>query len=222
DARDDPDIGRVFAISTGEVTVRQYQEFDHGHDYYAYRSPTADCPMGLINWFDSAKYCRWLSEQTGSDPESSYPADISIDDQNKTFDDVLQSGAYRLPTPAEWRFACAALTTSRRYYGWSDSLSDDYYRYYETSLINQTEVRYFPAGTMMPNDFGMFAMYDGVREWCHTRKAARRYVMGSSSSYVRNQASSMLAELVESLPADLPLAANGYYGLRVAKTITKP
>lgn len=222
DARDDPEIGRVFAISTGEVTVAQFTRFAPDQDYYRHRSPTADCPMGLVNWFDCAKYCRWLSGELNSDPEHAYPADDSIEDQGKSFDEVLQSGAYRLPTPAEWRFACAALTTSRRYFGWSDSLADDYYWYYETALNDELEVRYHPAGSKMPNDFGMFTMYDGVREWCHSRKASRRYVMGSSSSYNRNQANTDLGLPILSLPADLPLATNGFYGLRVAKTITKP
>ncbi|QDV47791.1 Serine/threonine-protein kinase PknB [Stieleria neptunia] len=221
DARDAPNIGRVFAISTGEVTVDQFLRFDPEHPYYKYRSPTGDCPIGLANWFDCVSYCRWLSEHLDADPEHCYPAGLSEDDPEKPCDAVLESGSYRLPTVHEWRFACAALTTARRYYGYSDSLADDYHWYYESSLTEDGENRYHPAGTKMPNDFGMFAMYDGVREWGHDLKDHRRYVMGNSSSNNKDRASTQLDLPMIKLPADLPLSINGFYGLRVAKTITR-
>ncbi|MCS7467698.1 protein kinase [Stieleria sp. ICT_E10.1] len=221
DARDDPNIGRVFAISTGEVTVEQFQQFDPEHPYYEYRSPTDDCPIGLTNWFHCVSYCRWLSEYLGADPENCYPAELSEDNPEDSCDAVLESGSYRLPTCHEWRFACAALTSSRCYYGYSDTLADDYYWYYETSLTEDGENRYHPAGAKMPNDFGMFAMYDGVREWCHNQRDQRRHVMGQSSSNNKDRASTQLDVPVDKLPADLPLSINGFYGLRVAKTITR-
>lgn len=219
DARDDPDVGRVFAISAGEVTVEQFLRSSPGKPYYEQRSPTTDCPMGLLNWIDCASYCRWLSDRLGSEPENSYPAEISLQDLDATLDEVLGGGAYRLPTHAEWRFACAALTTSRRFFGWSDSLADDYYWYYETSLIAGGDNRYHPAGTKMPNDFGLFSMYDGVREWSHTKKDHRRFVMGNASSVNRDRAATRLGISIDDMPADLPRSINGYYGLRVAKTI---
>lgn len=220
DARNDPDIGHVFAISTGEVTVEQYQRFELGHDYYQSRSPTPDCPMGQLSWLDGARYCHWLSKELSCDPEHGYPADLTEEQVDLAFEEVPQGGAYRMPTPAEWRFACAALTTSRRFFGWSDALADDYYFYYETSLTDELETHYHPAATKMPNDFGLFSMYDGVREWCHDKKAARRYVMGFASSTSRERPSSFLSGDIRSLPADFPMAVNGYYGLRVARTIT--
>ena len=126
------------------------------------------------------------------------------------------SWAYRLPTVAEWRYACAALTTSRRYYGWTDELADDHFRHFATSGIGDGDVRYFPAGDKRPNDFGMFSMYDGVREWVHDRTAADRHVV---CGYTNSSEVSWMATIPERRTADLSKAINGYYGLRIARTV---
>ncbi|MGI9471880.1 MAG: protein kinase domain-containing protein [Rubripirellula sp.] len=220
DARDVPEIGRVFELATSEVTVEQFLRFRERHAYYEYRSPTHDCPAGMINWYQCLHYCRWLSQQLNADPEKAYPAGLNNDNRaGADFDLVLESGAYRLPTTAEWRHACKALSTSRRYFGLNDALIDNYFWHGETSLIGEAlRTRYWPADRKMPNDFGMFAMYDGVLEWCHDRgpsKSERRRVMGHRSNQdpivVRND---------NLATQDLPNSTNGYYGLRVARTVT--
>ena len=221
DGRQDPEIGRVFAIGTGEVTVEQFQRFDPEHEYYEERSPTPDCPVGLVDWIRAARYCGWLSRELEADPDNGYPASLTANNFKVPAESVVESGAYRLPTFAEWRFACAALTTSHRYYGYSDSLGDDYFWYYETSLTKDRNNRYHPAGTKMPNDFGIFSTYDGVREWCTDGLRLRRFVMGYASSGNVDRAHTRLNLPKIDEPADLPLASNGYYGLRVAMTMSK-
>ncbi|MGB7343234.1 MAG: protein kinase [Pirellulaceae bacterium] len=215
DARDVPEVGRVFAISTKEVSVEQYLQFDPMHDYFQHRSPTDDCPIGMLDWYDCLEYCRWLSKRMGADAEYSYPEALSELDPQVGYSDVTNHGAYRLPTAAEWIYACAALTKTRRYYGLTDSLGDHYYWHYDTSLADDRKVRYYPGGTKEPNDFGMFAMYDGVREWVNDHRGDRCVVMGLSSTLAPEQPET----IPEQLPADLPAANNGFYGLRVARTI---
>lgn len=221
DARDVPKIGRVFEIATMEVTVEQFQRFRPDHEYYAERSPTPDCPMGLMGlmaWYDGVAYCRWLSVELNADQEFAYPASLNIQSPSQNVDDVLQHGSYRLPTSHEWVYACAALTKSLRYFGINDSLVDDYFWHWETSVPKGSmKVRYWPGGRKKPNDFGLFAMYDGVREWCHDGRfdSSRRTVAGHHSA----QDASFCATK-EMTAQDLPNARNGYYGLRVAKTVT--
>ncbi|WP_146518470.1 bifunctional serine/threonine-protein kinase/formylglycine-generating enzyme family protein [Stieleria varia] len=215
DARHVPEIGRVYAIGTGEVTVGQYGRFRPDHEYYRERSPEPDCPVGALDWYDCLSYCRWLSETLNADPEHCYPDELRETNPKVPYDHVLAHAAYRLPTLAEWTYACIALTTSPRYYGSTDELADIYYWYYETALTADRAIRYFPAGDKAPNDFGMFNLYDNVREWSHSAVAARRNVMGGSNSFeVWTPVS------IDDEPAsDLPMARNGYYGLRLAKTI---
>ncbi|TWU47271.1 Serine/threonine-protein kinase PknB [Rubripirellula tenax] len=220
DARDVADIGYVFEISTAEVTVEQFFRFDPYHHYYEGRSPEPDCPANLMSWFDCVQYCRWLSGTLLENPDLSYPAELTKSNPNAPHGHIFQSGGYRLPTDAEWRYACAATTTSLRYYGSNNILTDSYYWYYETSVDENDEVGYRPAGSKKPNDFGMFAMYDGVREWGSDAAvdSGRRPVLGLASNSVINAARTIEPKKA----ADLPLATNGFYGLRVARTIVGP
>ena len=215
DARAVPEIGRVFAIGTKEVSVEQMLRFDPSHEYYEYRSPTPDCPVGLLDWYGCLKYCRWLSEETEAEPMHSYPLISDLEEVDSSFDDMLQHGAYRLPTDAEWVYACAALTKTRRYFGWSDSLAKHYYWFYDISIGETGKVRYFPPGEKEPNDFGMFSMYDGVREWGHDRHLDRCSVFGSTNGMEPEHAET----IKEKQASDLPAGRNGFYGLRVARTI---
>ena len=214
DAREDSRIGRVFAISTKEVSVEQYLRFTPDHNYYEYRSPTVDCPVGLVNWLDSAQYCNWLTGELGIAATQKYPAIAPMADDQLL--EILADPCYRLPTVAEWEFACAAATDSLRYYGSADELAAQYFWTYEDSVGPDDKVRYYPAGTRPPNEFGMFSMYDGVREWSHNTSDKRRSILGSSSSnYIGTKVTLYKA-------SDLPLARNGYYGIRVAKTVVSP
>ena len=219
DARHVPQIGRVFAIATHEVTVAQFRRYRPDHIYYEHRSPTSNSPVGMTNWFDCVDYCRWLNRRNRPDSADGYPETLGVENPDEPIDHVLARGAYRLPTSQEWMYACASMTKSRRFYGLSDELADDYFFYEKTSDIGGGKIRYFPAGYKMPNDFGMFAMYDGVREWCHDRRDHRRIVMGFTSTSLRQTPSSNLEIAPGKLPSDLPRSVNGYYGLRIARTI---
>ena len=64
-------------------------------------------------------------------------------------------------------------------------------------------------------------MYDGVREWCHDLKDDRRIIMGGSSNGNVYAADSFLGRPILQMRSDLPLARNGDYGFRVAKTIQR-
>ena len=219
DARHDPLIGRVFAIASSELSVDQYLKFEPDHEYYQHRSPTGDCPMGMLTWIDCTRYCRWLTGELGMKPDDSYPADL---DEGRTCDEILDNSCYRLPTTAEWRYACAAMTTSKRYYGFSDELSDRYYNSYESVVTPEQDVRYFPPGELPPNDFGMFFMYDNVREWCHdVNQNGNCRVMGLANSANREFATTGLDKTIFEYPSDLAKSKNGFYGVRIAKTMTK-
>ena len=65
-------IGRTFALAAKSVTLAEYQRFDPGYGAETKQwSPTGDCPVLGISWFQAAAYCNWLSKQEGL-PESEW------------------------------------------------------------------------------------------------------------------------------------------------------
>ena len=78
--------------------------------------------------------------------------------------DYLDRKGYRLPSEAEWEFACRSGTVTSRYYGATDRLLNSY-AYFQGNASD----RAWPAGSLKPNDFGLFDMLGNAMEWCHNR-----------------------------------------------------
>jgi formylglycine-generating enzyme required for sulfatase activity len=72
--------------------------------------------------------------------------------------------AYRLPTEAEWEYACRAGTEIPRYHHDIDAIA-----WYGTNSNGQTH----PVGQKLPNAWGLYDMLGNIREWCHD--GARTY-----------------------------------------------
>ena len=164
-------IPRRFAIASREVTVEQYQPFARTNpagygvpeDYLKKYSPDPDGPMFGFSWYIAAAYCNWLSEQEGipKDQWCYQPNSASQYAPGMTIPaDVLRRTGYRLPTEAEWEYACRAGAVTSRYYGRSLELLGRYSWYNKNS-----GERAWSSGSLLPSDLGGFDMLGNAFEW---------------------------------------------------------
>ncbi|TFG49332.1 MAG: formylglycine-generating enzyme family protein [Candidatus Brocadiia bacterium] len=133
-------ITKPFYMATLEVTNFQYELFDASHKGLRGRDKTSmDDDEAVINvsWYDAQAFCKWLSDTEGL--------------------------AYRLPTEAEWEYACRAGTTSNYYCG--ELLPKEYHKNQWLNRGRPDDVK-VTVGKTPPNPWGLYDMHGNVEEWC--------------------------------------------------------
>jgi formylglycine-generating enzyme required for sulfatase activity len=133
-------ITKAFYLGATEVTNAQYEQFDPEHKKYRGKkgaSNADDEPVTFVTWQQAVDFCQWLSKKEGK--------------------------PYRLPTEAEWEYACRAGTTTPYHTG--DTLTAKQANL-GVAPDNQPQ-RTVAVGNYKPNPWGLFDMHGNVAEWCH-------------------------------------------------------
>ena len=177
------EIDRTVAVATKEVTVEQFMEFAReaviarqrkphalaGEEWDGLMKklrPTKESAMCLVTLKEAMAFCRWLSEREGiGEDQQCYvydPEGVPFDEATLVAKEgYLNKTGYRLPTEAEWEYACRGGTESARYYGSSSELLPKYawFRGWTDNYSRQ-------PGLLRPNAYGLFDSLGNGAEWC--------------------------------------------------------
>lgn len=187
-------IAHSFDIGVFEVTQAQYQQI-MGVNPSHFTGP--NLPVDSVLWFDAQEFCRRLSKKEGV--------------------------TYRLPTEAEWEYACRAGSTTEYYWG------DKYRTRYAWCEVNSEE-RTHEVGTREPNAWGLYDMSGNLWEWCADWYAEYPSVAvvdpigpaSGSERVLRGGAWNSYEWYVSSVVRhrNVPSTRLDIYGFRVCRTVT--
>ncbi|MDK9700110.1 MAG: formylglycine-generating enzyme family protein [bacterium] len=177
-------------MDSTEVTQADYDDVMRAY-YSSYSSPDWHTPYGLgdrypaynVFWGDAALYCNARSRRDGLDTVYTYSRIIgtpgNLCELENPVIDYSKSG-YRLPTEAEWEYACRGGTTTDFYWNknWNpypsthaDTLEvNNYAVWYGNSFQFGSDSAAYGAqivGSKLPNRFGLFDMSGNLYEWCN-------------------------------------------------------
>jgi formylglycine-generating enzyme required for sulfatase activity len=138
-----------FLMDKLEVTQAEFDRL-HIPNPSHFKAPTL--PVEQVTWAQAAFYCNKRSRDEDLQPcynEANGECDFSAE-------------GYRLPTEAEWEYACRAGTDSDFSFG-ADARKLGEYAWYADNAGNKTH----PVGKKKPNAWGLFDMHGNVAEWCN-------------------------------------------------------
>ncbi|MFN9717593.1 MAG: SUMF1/EgtB/PvdO family nonheme iron enzyme [Planctomycetota bacterium] len=133
-----------FYMGRTEVTQGQWRAVMGTEPWKGYAEADDQNAASYIRWDEATEFCNQLSQKEGK--------------------------TYRLPTEAEWEYACRAGTTTRFYFGDDESLLGEY-EWFIGNAWDKDEKYAHRVGQKKPNPVGLYDMHGNQNEWCSDQYA---------------------------------------------------